>query len=188
MQGANVHDERLLLLKGEEIALRFDDGHVPDAESLNGALASLRAEAWSGVTVGRMEPFDSLLLWLATALDGFCLISVDPELDSGLVAPQNKMGSPAMVAGGTFAYLTLRKVSDDPDRPLWEFGAHGFGPDADKLAERMAEQIRTWNSHHRSGPGPRIAAYPAHTPDDQLPEGTVIDKRHVRLTISWSTA
>jgi protein-L-isoaspartate(D-aspartate) O-methyltransferase len=50
----------------------------------------------------------------------------------------------------------------------------------------MAEQVRVWDRDHRGGPGPRIAAYPAGTPDEQLPDGRVIDKRHIRLTISWS--
>jgi protein-L-isoaspartate(D-aspartate) O-methyltransferase len=181
MQGAGAHQERLLLLRGNEIGLRFDDGGLVDPELLNGALDTARTEAWSGVRVGRMEPFDTLQMWLATALEGFCLLAVDPQLDTGLVTPQNRMACPAVVEAGTFAYLALRRVAE----ATFEFGAHGFGPDGAMLAEAMAQQIRVWDIDHRGGSGPLIAAYPLATPDEQLPSGLVITKRHVRVTISW---
>ncbi|MEV7970541.1 methyltransferase, FxLD system [Sphaerisporangium sp. NPDC088356] len=184
MQGAGAHAERLLLLRGKEIGLRFDDAWPVDADLLKGALDTTRVEAWSGVTVGRMEPFDTLQLWLATALEGFCLITVDGTLDTGLVAPVNRIASPAVVDAGSFAYLALRPV----DEATVEFGAHAFGPDAAALAEALAQQIRVWDHDHRGGPGPRIAAYPADTPDEQLPDGFVITKRHVRVIISWPAA
>lgn len=188
MRGAGAHQERLLLLRGKEIGLRFDDEWSADPDLLNGALDTERVEAWSGVKIPRGEQFDTLQMWLATALDGFCLLAVDPKLDTGLVAPQNKMACPAVVEDGTFAYLALRKLGDDPDRPEFEFGAHAFGPDAAELAEAMSEQMRVWDRDHRGGPGPLIAAYPADTPADQLPEGRVITKRHVRILISWPSA
>lgn len=184
MQGAGAHQERLLLLRGKEIGLRFDDEWPVDPHLLNGELDTERFEAWSGVKIPRGEQFDTLQMWLASALDGFCLLAVDPKLDTGLVSPQNKMACPAVVEGGTFAYLALRKLGEEPE-PEFEFGAHAFGPDADALAEAMAEQMRVWGSDHRGGPGPRIAAFPASTPDDQPPEGRVINKRHVRILISW---
>ncbi len=184
MQGAGAHDERLLLLRGKEIGLRFDDGWPANPDLLTGALDTARAEAWSGVTTGRMEPFDTLQLWFATAFDGFCLLSVDPNLDTGLVSPQNRMACPAVMDAGSFAYLTLRRLNET----TFEFGAHAFGPDAAALAAAMAEQVRVWDRDHRRGPGPRIAAYPADTPVDELPDGLVIPKRHVRITISWPPA
>jgi protein-L-isoaspartate(D-aspartate) O-methyltransferase len=189
MQGAGAYQERLLLLRGnDEIGLRFDDGLPADADRLNGALDTDRTEAWSGVTVGKRESFETLQLWLASALDGFCQMAVDRELDTGLVSPQNHMACPAVVKGSSFAYLAVRKVGDDPDRPAFEFGAHAFGPDATSLAQSVAEQVRVWDRDHRGGPGPRFAAYPADTPDEQLPKGRVIDKRHTRITISWPSA
>lgn len=184
MQGAGAHQERLLLLRGKEIGLRFDDEWPVDPELLNGVLDTERVEAWSGVKIPRGEQFDTLQMWLASALDGFCLLAVDPKLDTGLVSPQNKMACPAVVERGSFAYLALRKLGEEPE-PEFEFGAHAFGPDAVALAEAMAEQLRVWGRDHRGGPGPRIAAYPATTPDDQLPEGRVINKRHVRILVSW---
>jgi protein-L-isoaspartate(D-aspartate) O-methyltransferase len=184
MQGAGGHQERLLLLRGKEIGLRFDDGWPTDPDLLEGSLVTPRAEAWSGVTVGRVEPFDTLQLWLATALAGFCLLAVDPKLDTGLVDPQNRIACPAVVDGGSFAYLTLRQHGQG----TFEFGTHAFGPKAHALAEAMAEQIRAWDLVHRSGPGPRIAAYPVSIREECLPDGLVITKRHVRVSISWPSA
>ncbi|MEV6209545.1 methyltransferase, FxLD system [Kitasatospora sp. NPDC051914] len=182
-QGAGAHEERLLLLRGKEVGLRFDDGLVADPGPLAGVLDTSRAETWSAVEVGRDEPFDLLPFWLATTTPtGFCLLSVDPDLDTGAVQPSNRMACPTVIDGDSLAHLALRKISDD----RWEFGAHGYGPRATALAERLAEQVKTWDHAHRHGPGPRITVSPAGTPDDQLPPGTVIDKAHTRLTVSWA--
>ncbi|MGA5704336.1 methyltransferase, FxLD system [Peterkaempfera bronchialis] len=186
MQGAGAHREELLLVTGTgEIGLRFDDGLPADPSRLDNAVRTPRAETWSGVLIGRQEPFDTLQLYLATVLDGFCIMAVDPDLDTGLVAPANRWFCMAAVDGGSFAYVTTRRTADEASV---EFGVHALGPDAVALAERVAEQIRTWERERRSGPGPVIRVYPADTPDDQLPDGRVIDKQHCRISISWPAA
>jgi protein-L-isoaspartate(D-aspartate) O-methyltransferase len=184
MQGIGAHTERLLLLRGEEIGLRFDDEFPDNPALLDGALDTTRVEVWTGVVIERMVPFDMLQLWLAAALDGYCRLSVDPELDTGLVSPITRRSTDAVVEGGSFAYLAARRH----DESRAEFGVHAFGLGAAALAEAMAHQVRLWDRLHRRGPGPRIAAYPASTPDGQLPAGRVIDKRHVRIVISWPSA
>ncbi|MGH3868268.1 MAG: hypothetical protein ACRDQ4_19545 [Pseudonocardiaceae bacterium] len=67
---------------------------------------------------------------------------------------------------------------------MFEFGAYGYGPQARTAADRLAAEIHTWGSDHR-GDRAMFRAYPAGTPDDQLPAGLVIDKRLHRITISW---
>ncbi|MEV7778283.1 methyltransferase, FxLD system [Kitasatospora sp. NPDC088351] len=184
MQGTGAHDEHLVLPRGtKEVGLRFDELDRPDTSRLAGVLETPRAERWTQVTVGNQEPFDSLYLWLACSLPGFGLISVDPESDTRTVAPANRMACPLVVDGDSLAYLALRKISNGP--ATFEFGAHGFGPDRGRLADLIAEQVGVWTREHRTGSGPTFTAHPAGTPDDQLPDGPVIDKRHVRLTISW---
>lgn len=49
----------------------------------------------------------------------------------------------------------------------------------------MAEQVRVWVRAYRGGTAPVIAAYPAGAPEERLPDGLVIDKWHVRVTVSW---
>ncbi len=183
MQGNGAHDEYLVLPRGtKEIGLRFDELDHPDTSGLVGVLETTRAERWTEVTIGNQEPFDTLYMWLASVLPGFGLMSVDQELDTKTVAPANRMACPVIVDGGSLAYLALRKVGEDP---IFKFGAHGFGPDGDRLATLITEQVGVWTREHRAGKGPTFTAYPMDTSDDELPDGLVIDKRDVRILISW---
>src|SRR5262249_55868192 len=122
-------------------------------------------------------------MWLATALPGFCRLTLDRELDTGLVSlPEWHTGAMAAIAGRSIAYVTTRSTADEMDV---EFGVHAFGPDAAALAEEVAGQLRVWGQEHRNGPGPQFRVYPAGTPDRRMPEGRVIDKGHSRVSISW---
>ncbi len=183
MQGAGAHQERMLLLRGTGIALRFDDGGPDDPNGLGGVLGSEPAEVWSGVTIGRAESFHTLQFWLATTLPGFCLLAVDAQREPALVAPGNRWFNLAAVDGDSFAYLVSRPVGEG----TVEFGAHAFGPRASAVAEAMAEQVRVWNREQRKGPGPNFALWPMDTPEECLPDGLVIAKRYNRVTISWPT-
>lgn len=187
IQGEGRHDERMWLLRGKQVTLRFDDAVPSEPELLDGVLAREPVAAWSGVTVARAEPFGTLPFWLMTTLPGFCLLSVDPS-DGGpgvAVEPGGRWFPFAAVEGDSFAYLSVRP-SGNEDRV--EFGAHGYGPHGGQVAKAIAEQVRQWDRDHRHGPGPRYEVWPADTPDDALPDGTVIDKRHTRVTISWPHA
>jgi protein-L-isoaspartate(D-aspartate) O-methyltransferase len=182
MQGAGAHREQLVPLRGTEAALRFDDGwpgeQVPD---LDGVLNTPRAEAWSGVTIGGRESFETLQLWLATVFGGFGKLQADASLRSVLVDGDNMWFDSAAIDGDSVAYLTTRRVEPGAS----EFGAHAFGPHATDLATALAEQVRTWDREQRHGPGPTFAVWPLSTPDKRLPDGLVITKRHHRITISW---
>jgi len=184
MRGIGAHTEGGLSLRGGEISLRFDDGLPGDAAALEGAFGTARVEVWTGVLIERTVPFDTLQLWLATRLDGYCSLAVDPGLDTGVVSPISGRANDAVIDGDCLGYLAARRV----DGSMAEFGVHAFGVSAAAVAQAMAEQVRVWDREHRHGPGPRIVVWPAHTPDDLLPEGRVIDKRHSRVTISWPLA
>lgn len=134
------------------------------------------------MTVGGMEPKDHLDLWLTTALDNLPLMAAKPAArQRGIVAVASPIGIPTLVDGGSFAYRTSR-ATDEADR--YELGAVGHGPDAQKVAERLVDEIQKWNGEHRSHQA-RIEVFPANTPDDQLPAGRVIDRPRTRVTISW---
>jgi protein-L-isoaspartate(D-aspartate) O-methyltransferase len=184
MRGAGAHQERLLLLRGEDIALRFDDDGWPaDPHALDGVLATDRAEAWSGVTIGRMESFDSLQLWLATSLRGFCLLAADREHDDGLVDRDNRWLNLAAVEHDSFAYVVSRPVESDS----FEFGAHAFGPRGSAMVDELVQLVRAWDER-RYGQGPTFTVWPKETPDEAMPSGLVIDKRHSRITVAWPAA
>ncbi|OEJ21091.1 methyltransferase, FxLD system [Streptomyces subrutilus] len=179
MQGEGEHNARLLLIRGKEIGLRFDDGWPADPDALNGVFDTDRVEKWTGVTVAPAEPLKGMQMWLASALDGFCLMAVDPELDTGLVAPQNKRANITLLDGDSLAYLAIRRTADGA-----EFGVHGYGPNAEAVADTLVEELRKWDRDHRQDE-PVIYAYPASTPEADLPAGRVITKRHRRIVISW---
>ncbi|MEU6760357.1 methyltransferase, FxLD system [Streptomyces sp. NPDC046685] len=179
MQGEGEHAERLLLIRGKEIGLRFDDGWPADPDALNGVFDTDRVEKWTGVTVAPREPIKGMQMWLAAALDGFCLMSVDTDLDTGLVAPQNRRANITLLDGDSLAYLAIRRTADGA-----EFGVHGYGPNADRVATSLVEELQKWDRDHRQDE-PVIYVYPASTPEADLPAGRVITKRHRRLVISW---
>lgn len=185
MQGAGASREQLVPLRGLNTAMRFDDGwpgdQVPD---LGGVLDTERAEAWTSVTIGGQESFETLQLWLATVFPGFGKLRADADQRSVLVDGDTMWFDTAAIADDSFAYLTARRVEPG----VSEFGAHAFGPQAAGLAETMAEQVRVWDREHRRGSGPSVAVWPLDTPDERLPEGLVINKRHHRVTISWPAA
>lgn len=185
MRGAGENRVRLAVLhdsEGEEVALRLDGHPEPDTEALRAALHAPSERVWSRVTVGGMESKDHLDLWLTTALDNLPLMAAKPGArDRGLVAAVSPMGIPTLVDGGSFAYRTSRRTGD-PDR--WELGAVGHGPEGQKAAERLVEEIQAWDREHR-GDRARIEVYPAGTSDDRLPAGRVVDRPHTRIAISW---
>lgn len=184
VQGDGQWQEDLVLLHGEDVGLRSDESQSIDAGGLREALTSPRTEAWSGVRFGSMEPFDDLFLWLVTRSSTVCLLTRKrTDAARSLVDPASPLGTPTIVGERSFVYLTFREV--DRQTGTYEFGAIAHGPAAERLVGEMNDEVRLWDRDHRRGPAARITIHPAGTPDEQLVDGHVIDKRHTRITISW---
>jgi len=183
MQGAGAHEAMLLVMRDGEVTLRFDEKTEVDLPKLQHLFDTPRIEVWSGAKIGRTEPWDTVHMWLATALPGFCRVVIDKAKNTGLISPPGShTAASAVVEGDSFAYVTTRATADSSEV---EFGAHAFGPHARELAEHVAAQLRIWAREYRGGPGAKFYVHPAGTPDDSLPPGRVIDKIHCRITISW---
>lgn len=184
VQGTGAHPEHLVTLHGEDVGLRFDDPPRVDAEALRAALGQPRVEAWSGVRFGAMEPFDGLMLWLATCLDDFCLLSrARTDTARALVDPASPIATPTLLGGRSFAYLTYRRV--EASDGVFEFGAYAHGEDAAELAEVLVDQIVVWDRDHRRGAGACIRVYPAGVAGDEVAADRIVAKRHTNVTISW---
>ncbi|MER6329624.1 hypothetical protein ABT298_09885 [Streptomyces sp. NPDC001034] len=161
---------------------RWEDGEPGDITGLQEALHGPRHELTTGLVVRGTFNFETLQTYAATTLPGFCRLTA--REGSALVAQQD---AAALLAGGSLAYLTYRKVKDAPDPAdrLTEFFIHAYGPAADELAQRFADCVRAWDQEVRESGYPPMTVHPAGTPDEQLPAGDVLDKPAARLVFQW---
>lgn len=187
MRGDNPATGHTVHLSGNDLWLSVDEGQHVDEVALRSAVSSSpQTTVWTGVRLrGDEGVLPSLDLWLvgATTPSGRVCASrqaVQRGLSGWTTA------AAATWEGGTIAYMTIRQETSAEGASGFELGVRAYGPDCGRLAEQLAEQIRTWDKDHRSGATPVIRAYPAATSDDQLTPGHVIDKRHTRLVISTS--
>ncbi|WP_406351065.1 methyltransferase, FxLD system [Streptomyces sp. NBC_01635] len=181
-RGAAARTAPAARLADGAVTVRWEDGAPGDVTGLEEALRGPRHELPTGLIVQGVFHFETLQIYAATTLHGFCRLAV-PE-GSTLVAQRD---AAAMVADGSLAYLTHVKVKDAPDPAdrLTEFFIHAYGPAAEELAERFAECVRTWDRKVRESGYPPMTVHPAGTPDEQLPAGDVLDKPSVRLVFQW---
>ncbi|MFJ4609612.1 methyltransferase, FxLD system [Streptomyces griseus] len=165
-----------------EVTVRWESGTAGDTTGLEEALGGERYELSTGLVVAGQFNFETLQIFAATALRGFCRLSVPSE--SGLVA---QVDAAAVVADGSLAYLTHIKISDGPEPADWrsEFYIHAYGPAGPELAERFARCVRTWDREIREGGYPALSIHPAGTPDDQLPPGDLLDTPACRMVFGW---
>ncbi|MEC3974281.1 methyltransferase, FxLD system [Amycolatopsis sp. H20-H5] len=185
--GVGANAERLVLLRGEDVALRVDADQAVDADALREALSVPRVVRESGVEVGGFESFDELDLFLATALDDFGLLVAKSEMiEAGVVERSARMGAKTALAGSSFAYRASQATSED--RTSFEFVVYGHGRDGESIAEKYVALIREWDRVHRHGPGARIEVFPAGTPDAEIGEGRLMEKKHTRVLVSWPSS
>lgn len=160
-----------------------EDAATDQMRDLTGILDLPRAHTRSGVTFGEGESSSGQDMWLATTLPGFCQVIADQEaIDADIVALTWRWGSPAHVDGTTLAYRGTPLPADGHD-DLCEYVTYAHGPDADRAAAFLAEQIDAWDRAGR--PKPRLRVYPAGTPDGELAEGFRLDKWHSRIVIDF---
>ncbi|TCO50563.1 protein-L-isoaspartate(D-aspartate) O-methyltransferase [Kribbella antiqua] len=172
MQGAGANYERLIPIAGDDVGVIFDEDQEAEAHPYDGVLEQSRLRVWSGVVMNREEPLSDLALWLASTLPGYCVLTGAEATPSG--------GAAAVATCDSLAYVTAR-----PGRrkSFVELGVHGHGPDAGHLVERLVDQLRIWDAHHRYGPGPE---FQAHLVGEEAPAGFRIARRHSCFTVSWA--
>ncbi|MEN1889002.1 methyltransferase, FxLD system [Streptomyces mirabilis] len=174
-------------LRGGELQLRFEDGEPADVSGIEDALRGTRHELPTGVTVAGNESFETLQLYLATTLPGFCRLALDRNEDTGVAAVPRGAHAATVLGDGSLAYLThvLVNDADTAEERRTEFIIHAYGPDATPLAEQLAAAVRSWDLRVRGHGYPQLAVHPAGTDIRELSEGLVLDKRHSRLVFDW---
>lgn len=188
MQGMGEHRETVFALpdgRGHQVRLRFDTG-APEDPSLDRVLASDRSEVWSGVTIANQTSFADLYLWFACYLPGFCSLVPDDGTELATERRERKNWFPvAVLAGDSFAYLGVRPAMDGGD---FEFGVYAYGPNGQRSATSMLEQIQAWDRLARHGQPPTFGYWPRGSERSRLPGGAaVLEKNHGLVSISWPT-
>lgn len=180
MQGAGGHSERSIRLDGDDVVLRTDENGPFEEGLLQAALHGPRVERWSGVVFDHVDQLD---LWLGTSIPVFGLLkATKAPIDEGLVGRSTALPVPTSVRENNFAYRMKRPIEGTDE---FETGVYAYGPDAEALAEEYIELIRTWDREHHDGVDARIEVFPAGTPDVDLPQGRLVDKKHTRVVITW---
>lgn len=190
MQGAGAWEPNLRTIPGCGIHLAFEDGTPTPVDKLTPAFDMAPSTVSTHVTVGGEEPFDSLSLYLAGALPGFCRLSVDPNHHTGLISPPPPhWPGAAMVRGSSLARLAHERIGDgEYGEGLYELVIHGYGPAGHLAATEMAEHVQHWQRNHRAAPCPRISVQPkdATGPTCAYTDGLhVFPKKHTRIKIDW---
>ncbi|MFI8952710.1 methyltransferase, FxLD system [Streptomyces sp. NPDC053750] len=181
-RGAAARTAPAVRLADGKVTVRWEDGTPGDTAGLDEALRSPRHERSTGLVVRGIFNFETLQVYAATTLPGFCRLSAPKG--STFVEQQD---AAAILADGSLAYLTYRKVRDAPEPAdrMTEFFIHAYGPAAEEVAERFAECVRVWDREVRESGYPPMTVHPAATPGDQLPPGDVLDKPSARLVLQW---
>jgi protein-L-isoaspartate(D-aspartate) O-methyltransferase len=184
MRGDGAHEVRYADI-AEGVHLRLDEDQQTDVDTVAGLLTHSPTEAWTGVSLPPQTILADLDLWLAAraieAVEQFVVLTAQQEaVDTGTVAPAWRFGTPAVLHDGTFTYRSALRWTDD----RFDLGARAHGPSAADAAELMVERMRAWVD--ASQPGPALHLAPAGTPDGDLPAGTVLDKRHSRVVLTFT--
>jgi protein-L-isoaspartate(D-aspartate) O-methyltransferase len=183
-QGSGAHEIRYLDIAAG-VHLRLDEGQAVGATDLAGLLDQPRQEAWAGVSLPPRTVLADLDLWLATRLSGepgqfVVLTAQEAAITSGIIAPSWQFGTPAVLGDGTFTYRSALHWTGR----MFDLGAYAHGPEAAAAAGRMAGHMRDWVE--AGSPPPVLHVLPARTPDGDLPDGTVLDKRHTRIVLAFT--
>ncbi|WP_319019117.1 methyltransferase, FxLD system [Microbispora sitophila] len=187
MQGAGAYKDREAVLADGAVKLTIEDGPELDIDALGRALVEPRTELWTGVEVGRGEPFDTLNLWLATVEDRFGMIWQDPDRDRDLVQTALRWYCPALISRDSFAYLTLRDAQPHATAAVhYELGVYGHGRHGAELARPLRDQIKVWDRTWRHHPGPAFSLHPADATVPHPAVGRIFRKQHTQLVMAWA--
>ncbi|MFC5187786.1 class I SAM-dependent methyltransferase, partial [Actinomadura harenae] len=184
VQGAGAHEVRYLDI-ADGVHLRLDENQQADPAMAAELLLQPRQQAWAGLGLPPRTVLADLDLWLASRFSDetaefVILTAQEAAVESGLVAPAWRFGTPAGLEPGAFCYRSELRWSDR----RFDLGAIAHGPEAAAAAGRMVDHMRAWVD--AGGPAPVLRVLPAQTPDGDLPAGTVLDKRHSRLVLTFT--
>ncbi|MFF3394770.1 methyltransferase, FxLD system [Streptomyces sp. NPDC002669] len=194
-QGMHARSTPTVSLLDGRLRIRFEDGPAPGMEGLEEwleeALRGRRYEIATGVTTGPGSSFDSLQLYLATTVPGFCRLAIPAGQETSAVLITPGSNAPAVLGDASLAYLTYVQIrpGEAGEEQEWEWYVHAFGDQGPAVGEKLADTVRAWDrdvrGDDRRNADPAVTVHPAKTPDHRLPSGDVVDKPHCRIVVRW---
>ncbi len=175
MRGPSAGPERNYLLDEEtRLTLSLPEARDIDPAAIVEALDAPELEVRTGVSPERSEFFDGFALWLAIREPRWFSLSEQ--------APATRLpGAPMRVPEGVG---TSGILDDFGLATLTAQGGELVVTGAERIAEELAAHVVAWDEAGRpDSAGLRIDAHPAGTP---VTGQYVIDKKWVRLVLSWS--
>lgn len=171
------------------VFLSVEDHRGRHPTALPAALNRPGRDVPTGVTIPQSYRFAGLGLWLAlhdpdvgelTALGSAAGRGVFPA-----VIPQIPGRASTTVLVGETSLAAVARPAGAEQAAEFECFVRGYGPDGDRLAERLAVGIRAWDSAGRpTGSTLRIRAYPAGTGDGEHAAFTIA-MPHTRFLLDW---
>ncbi|MDG4795149.1 methyltransferase, FxLD system [Micromonospora sp. WMMD1082] len=182
MQGAGAASEQMVAIS-PDIALRLDPQSTATfhVSALRRALHGTAIERWSGTPFDMPDELELFLL--SSGVDVPMLHAAQRAVDQGVVNRTVRLGTPAIIRGGSLAYRIKRENGEMVSG--YETGVVAHGPDAELVADELLGLIREWAGHHYRRGAARISYHPG-TADASNVTGWHATKRHGSLAVSWS--
>ncbi len=182
MQGDGSANEQLIAIT-PDVGLRLDQNSrlTFDVPALRKALNTTPAESWSGTPFDMPDELELFLLTSGPELP--MLHAAQAAVDQGVVNRTVRIGTPALVRGGTFAYRIKRENPQTVSG--FETGVIAHGPEAEQVGSELLAMIRAWaGGCYRRGAA-RITYHPKTAATSGL-AGWHSTKRHGLLAVAWS--
>jgi len=171
------------------VFLRLEDDRDPDLPALHAALSQPGQAIPTGVTISGFHLSAGLGLWLVLHdPDVGELTAIREAAARGLipaVTSRNPNWASTTVLAGQASLAAIARPAGAEQADAFEACVRGYGPDGERLAERLAAAIRGWESAGRPGSWTmRVRAYPA-AAGDREDAGFAIATPHTRFLLDW---
>jgi protein-L-isoaspartate(D-aspartate) O-methyltransferase len=168
LRGAFAADDTVIRLGSAEALLRHSGRVAVDPDAVRQALAGPAVEVAGRVPVSGSELFGGPALWLALNEPAFARLT-DAGISLALIGER----SIARVVGPRWADLEPVPVT-----------VHGFGPDGERLARLLLDQVADWDRAGR--PATSDLRIVVHPPGAEVTAAAIVDLKHARLAIDWA--
>jgi len=171
------------------VFLRVEDDRELDLAALHAALGQPGQALPTGIAITRSYLFSGLGLWLALHEPGIGELAAVGAAAGRNLIPAASTHIPGMesttVLVGEVSMAAVARAPGTEQETTFEAWVRGYGPDGDRVAERLAALIRDWDFAGRPASSAlRIKAYPVGATDGEHAAFTIA-MPHTRFLLDW---